>query len=500
MKNPVVFINRERILFDRSIMIYGHFLEHFHRQIYGGVYDPGSRFADEDGFRTDVIEALKQIKTPVIRWPGGCFVSSYRWEKGVGNERTPYFDKAWRVEDSNSFGTDEFVKLCGKIGCEPYICTNAGTGTEEESGNWMEYCNLKNEGEFAKKRINNGFPEPHNVKFWSVGNENYGGWEIGAKGAAEWGRFVAESAKILKHIDPSCSLSAAANTDLDWNINLLKTSNQYLDWISVHSYWDAVGEENRLSSYEKCMAYTSRTGSSIKNIRGILTAMGLENRIKIAFDEWNLRSWYHPKTHTIEQGLTMEDYLIPRNKNDDNSSYTMADAVFSACFLNECLRNADIVGMANFAPAVNTRGAIFTHDDGIVKRSTYHVFHMFANLVGDRIIDSWVKDGEKYKAENEEVDCLDIAAALDSSSGNITVSAVNKHDSQSKKLTVNSGEYGNVTVTTLSGGSRDDYNDIGRELVKPYNNTAVYPLDNSSFAAELPAHSVNIITFSPECN
>ena len=181
--NPsmIVHVNPKRALFERNPLIYGHFLEHFHRQIYDGIFDPQSPFADEDGFRTDVIEALKNIQTPIIRWPGGCFVSSYNWKKAVGKERTAVFDKAWRVEDPNTFGTDEFIKLCRKIDCEPYICTNAGSGTEEEMSDWVEYCNLENEGEFAKMRIKNGNKEPYNVRYWSIGNENYGAWEIGAK-------------------------------------------------------------------------------------------------------------------------------------------------------------------------------------------------------------------------------------------------------------------------------------------------------------------------------
>lgn len=121
-----------RIIGKRSELLYGHFLEHFHRQIYGGVYDPGSPLSDEDGMRRDVIDALRKIKVPILRWLGGCFVSSYHWKDGVGKERRPSFDKAWRVEESNAFGTDEFVRLCRKIGCEPYICTNAGTGDAEE--------------------------------------------------------------------------------------------------------------------------------------------------------------------------------------------------------------------------------------------------------------------------------------------------------------------------------------------------------------------------------
>ena len=165
------------------------------------VYDPGNPLSDEDGLRTDVLSAMRKIHVPILRWPGGCFVSSYHWKDGVGEERVPLFDKAWRVEEPNTFGTDEYIQMCRKIGCEPYICTNAGPGTAEEMSDWVEYCNLENEGQYAKQRIANGYEEPHKVKYWSIGNENYGWWEIGAKDEKEWGRLTLEAAKMMKHVD-----------------------------------------------------------------------------------------------------------------------------------------------------------------------------------------------------------------------------------------------------------------------------------------------------------
>ena len=166
-------VNHQRVIGKRDPMIYGHFLEHFHRQIYGGIYEPDSPFADEQGMRKDVMEALKRISPAVVRWPGGCYVSAYHWKDGVGPERQPAYDKAWRVEESNRFGTDEFMNFCDKIGAEPYICTNAGTGTPEEMSDWVEYCNLPDQGKWARARISNGHPQPYGVKYWSIGNENY---------------------------------------------------------------------------------------------------------------------------------------------------------------------------------------------------------------------------------------------------------------------------------------------------------------------------------------
>lgn len=492
-------VHPERVFGKRSEMLYGHFIEHFHRQIYGGVYDPGSPLADEDGFRKDVIDAMRKIKVPILRWPGGCFVSSYNWKKAVGPNRTPMFDKSWRVEDPNTFGTDEYVKMCRKIGCEPYICTNAGTGSPEEMSDWLEYCNLDHEGEFARWRIANGCREPHKVRYWSIGNENYGGWELGAKTVDEWGRLVLESAKLMKRVDPDAELSAAALSDLNWNVNLLNHCAQHLDWISIHKYWDMMPQVNSFADYEGVMAFTDDLDTDIRKVRGLLTAMGLEKKIKIAYDEWNLRSWHHPNVHTIRQGRTPEEYIKPRDLNDRNQDYTMADAVFSACFMNTLNRNCDIVGMANFAPIVNTRGCIFTHPDGIVLRSTYHVFDLFVNYLGDEILDQWTQESETMQVKRKyggtvEVPVLDVLSTRRTRDNVIAVSAVNKHPSESRVFslhlegTISAQEY---RVITVNGESTESYNDVDVNGVTLTEGQWI-PV-NGELAVSLDPHSVNII-------
>ena len=152
------------------------------------------------------------------------------------------------------------------------------------------------------------------------------------KDEKEWGRLTLEAAKMMKHVDPCTELSAAALTDIDWNVNLLKNCGQFLDWISIHEYWDPIHETNDGADYDACMAYTADIGHSVRKVKGLLEAFGLEKKIRIAFDEWNLRQWYHPKVHCIEQGVTKEEYVVPRDDNDINSQYTMADAVFTASF------------------------------------------------------------------------------------------------------------------------------------------------------------------------
>jgi len=483
-------INKDRPLATRDLMIYGHFLEHFHRQIYGGVFDPGNPESNEEGFRMDVIDAMKKIKAPIIRWPGGCFVSAYDWKEGVGKNREPVFDKAWRVEEPNTFGTDEYAELCRLIGSEMYICSNAGTGNAEAMSDWLEYMNL-NIGKFARQRKENGHPDPYGVRYFSIGNENYGSWEIGAKEQHEWARLVTESAKMLKRVDPGVQLTAAALDDPAWTMELLENAGPYLDWVSIHQYWDAIHTTNAHANYEQAMAYTDDLDRSVKKVEGLLRALGLEERIHIAFDEWNLQGWYHPGIHNIPPEADESKWLTPRDENDDNSQYTMTDAVFTACVLNMFLRHADSVRMANFAPSVNTRGLIFTHKDGIVLRSTYHVFDLFVNAMGETVVDSWIPappmmDCVDRFGARKTVPVLDSVATV-RSDGRLAVSLVNKHASE--PLTVDIEAFGKGgTLYTVSGDSIDAYNDV--ETPDRIKVTEMMAEKDEPIA--LPPHSVSV--------
>lgn len=474
-----IICSRKQLVGKADKMLFGHFLEHFHRQIYSGVFDPSSSFADEDGFREDVLDALRRIRTPIIRWPGGCFVSAYHWQDGVGKTRVPTYDKVWRVEESNRFGTDEFVKLCRKIGCEPYICTNAGTGAAEEMSDWVEYCNLRDMGRYAKQRIENGFPDPHRVRYWSIGNENWGGHELGAKEAQEWGRLVRESAKMMLRVDPTIELSAASIPDIDWNRYLLRDAGQYLDWISIHGYWGNTENGTVPDSYDTVVLYTGEDVSgSIDRVRACLTAVGLEKKIKIAYDEWNLRGWYHPnlmngwdrdRLRIEDEAFYRDEVIGQRDKNDVNSIYTMADAVFSASFLNTCLRNCDLVRMACFSPVVNTRGAIFTHPDGIVLRPQYFVFELYAGLLKDAVLRFWTQDvptiSGHAQGETKTVDAVDVVVTCDGDG--YAVSAVNKDPAaeQTIELQFLEDTPREMRMHTLNGSSPDAYNDVGRTQV-----------------------------------
>ncbi|MCY3867043.1 MAG: alpha-N-arabinofuranosidase [Chloroflexi bacterium] len=496
MMNQQAILNilPDRIDGRRDPMIFGHFLEHFHRQVYGGVYDPGSHLSDENGFRRDVIEALRKIRTPVIRWPGGCFVSAYPWKKGVG-ERVPYYDKAWRVEEPNSFGTDEFVRLCREVGAEPFICTNAGTGSPEDMSDWVEYCNLEI-GEWAAQRRSNGHDQPYNVRYWSIGNENYGAWEMGAKTADEWARLALESAKMMKRVDHRIELAIASIPDLDWNAAVLREAGHLLDWISIHGYWSRASDEGVFEpGYDNLIARAFEPEERIVNVKHILGSLGYLGELRIAFDEWNLRGWCHPKF----MAFGAADHAL-MDANDINSNYNMADAVFSACFLNSCLRHCDVVGMANFSPAVNTVGAIFTHADGIVLRPTYHVFDLFANHTYEEILHSALRTPSFDVAVEEDtatsVPHLDTVVTRDSATGRVGITLVNLHGADAITCRIrglDASNFSEATMRTVNGDAVDAYNDVDQPDAVSISESPLSIGDATDIAVECPPHSVTVL-------
>ncbi len=472
-------------------MLFGQFIEHFHRQVYGGIFEPGSPLSDETGFRQDVVEALKELNIPIVRWPGGCFVSAYHWINGVGSDRQPYYDKAWHVEDPNTFGTAEYVAWCRKIGAEPYICTNAGTGTPEEMSDWVEYCNL-NVGKFGRMRVSHGYKEPFDVKYWSIGNENWGGHEMGAKTVEEWGPLVRESGKLMINTDSNIKLFAAALPNENWTIPLLKTAGYLLDYVSIHGYWSWLDNNKKPLSYPNCMTLTTEPESDILHTIDMLERTGFRGKIKIAFDEWNLRGWYHPGIGN-PKALDLE----ARNLNDDNSVYTMADAVFAACFLNSCLRRCEDVEIACFSPIVNVRGALFVHPEGIVKRPTFHVFKLYSDLLEKNCLPIEL-NSETLTVGKKTTPKLDAIVTTNDAQDKFTIVLVNKDPENNVKASLNWEKMlGNapqkLNATILSGQSPDDYNDVGNENNVVPEETILEIEDN---LISLPAHSIVFIRCS----
>ena len=479
-----------------SRMVFGGFLEHFDHQIYGGVFDPGSPLSDYQGFRMDVVEALRELRVPVIRWPGGCFASGYHWRDGVGRSRRPSDDMAWGVREPNTFGTDEFVEFCRSVGCEPYICNNAGNGTIEEMRDWVEYCNGA-QGEMADLRRAGGHPEPLDVRIWSIGNENWGGHEIGTKTKEEWGGLVRDAAKAMRAADPDIELTAAALPDRQWTLPLLEAAGEYLDLISIHFYWIPNWGELHKPSYLDCIMESEGPEALISDAVSVLDEAGYRHRIKIAVDEWNLRSWHHPGFPR----KTVQDYDDPevaklvdaRDRSLDPTQYTMADALFAASFLNACLRHAEDVGTANIAPIVNTTGPLYVHPGGIVKRTSFHALAMYANLLGSHVGRTEVSAGLLVNG-TRFVPVVDAIATVDEAGGAWSIALVNRHPSEPMDCTLVLGDHlptGAFDATVLAGDSPDAYNDIDHPgRVVPERTR----LEFRDGLTKLPPHSLSIVT------
>jgi len=481
-----------------SPMIFGGFIEHFHRQIYGGLFEPGSPLSDERGFRKDVIAAMKELKLSVVRWPGGCFASGYHWKDGVGKKRKAVADPVWGVTDLNTFGTDEFVEWCRLVGCQPYICTNAGNGTPEEMAQWVEYCNAT-KGEYAELRKAGGHVKPLNVRYWSIGNENWGAHEIGAKRPEKWGPLVRRSAELMRAVDPRIKLAAAGTPRRNWTLPLLEAAGKNLDYVAVHRYWLGYWRRNAMPDYLSCIMLSEGPEQTISAVVGILAEAGCRGRVKIAFDEWNLRGWHHPgfprKKAVDPNDKSAAELIARRDINAVAKQYTMADALFSASFLNACLRHCQDVGMANIAPIVNTRGPLYVYPKGIVKRTTFHVLAMYANLLENRV-GRFRAQASPLVRGKQSIPVVDAVVTTDESGKNWSIALVNRHPGQSAACTVKMGDLlldGRFDATVLAGDSPEAYNDVehpGR--VAPERKKVAF----TKGVTDLPPHSLTIVRIS----
>ena len=483
-----------------SRMIFGGFIEHFTGQIYGGLFEPGSPLSDERGFRKDVIAAMKELKLSVVRWPGGCFASGYHWKDGVGKTRKGVADPVWGVTDNNTFGTDEFVQWCRLVGCQPYICTNAGNGTPEEMAQWVEYCNADT-GQYAELRKAGGHEKPLNVKYWSIGNENWGGHEIGAKTPRQWGPLVLKSAELMRSVDPGIKLAAAATPNRGWTVPLLEAAGKNLDYVAVHQYWLGYWAKNAMPDYLTCIMHSEGPEKTISNVIAILADTGFRGRIKIAFDEWNLRGWHHPgfprKRAVDPNDKAAADLIARREINAIAKQYTMADALFSASFLNACLRHCDDVEMANIAPIVNTRGPLYVYPGGIVKRTTFHVLSMYANLLESRVAKFDVQGDELAKG-NKSPGPVDVIVTADESGKRWSIALINRQADQPADCTVKLGGRpldGEFDATVLAGDSPDAFNDVEHpQRVAPEKRKARF----SKGVIDLPPHSLTVVRGSAQ--
>ena len=495
---------RIKIDIDRTIgevnkNIYGNFVEHLGRCVYGGIYDKGSPLSDENGFRKDVLEAVKGLNVSITRYPGGNFVSNYHWLDGVGPERIPRLELAWARMETNEFGTNEFVEFAREIGTEPYFAVNMGTGTIEEAQRWVEYCNVKEGPYYAELRKKHGYPEPHNIKYWSLGNEMDGFWQMGHLNSEDYSKKAREAAKLMRLTDPSIKFIAAGssnyrpNADPDeWNATILHELRDVVDYIALHIY---VGNPD--NNYYNFLSTPQVMEQRTRVVKGmILEEMHKANRrnrdpIYIAWDEYNV--WYRARTSESMKGTrALEEH------------YNLEDALVIAGFLNVFVRNADIVKMANMAQLVNVIAPIFTSETGMFKQTIYYPLELFANNVHGTSLDVFVDcdtyDTEEFfiglgesKTKQSNVPYLDVSATYND--GEVILCVVNRHkdDIISTDIICQTGYFsGNFQVYEVNGPDIKSKNDFGTETVKTIKKPDI-KAKGSTLTYSFPPHSFTMM-------
>ncbi|TVR85105.1 MAG: alpha-N-arabinofuranosidase [Trueperaceae bacterium] len=424
-----VSIDPLRVIAPIDPNLFGGFAEHLGRCIYGGIYEPGSPMADADGVRTDVLAALRRLRISVVRYPGGNFVSGYRWRDGVGpeEERKARMELAWHDVEPNTFGTNEFVAFCRKLGAEPYLAVNAGDGDMREARDWVEYCNGTKDTALVKLRKRHGFEAPHVVRYWGIGNEVDGPWQIGFKTPEEYARTYTEFAKVMKWTDPSIELLAAGVSlwDRHWveRVQLLmEHAPTLIDYMAIHWYVGNSRERGyRDDDFASYMAISEKLEDMLSGTRGILRAMRsalkLERDIPIAVDEWNV--WYR----VFNEGKLEE-------------TYDLADALVVAMHFNAFFRHAASVKMANIAQIVNVIAPIMTTPEGLVLQATFHPFELYASTAGDTALDVFWDGATFSTPEFDALRVLDVSATVDRARKQLAVYLVNRSLEETQSTTI----------------------------------------------------------------
>ena len=433
--------------------LFGGFVEHLGRCVYGGLYDEGSPRSDERGFRTDVLALLRDLRLGVLRWPGGNFVSNYHWTDGIGpkDERPRRPDLAWGGEEPNTFGTDEFLAYCAELGTSPYICLNMGTGTLAEALAWVEYCNDARNTEWAARRRANGRDEPYGVRYWALGNEMYGPWQVGMMTADEYVREAARWARAIRMLDPGAKLVGCGETGLtDWDAVVTDGLAGLVDYHSIHiytgsdDYWTNVLQPHQA---ERAIAATAALIDRAAYLKGTVA------KPAIAYDEWNV--WYRSMPEDTGRGDLAE-------------RYTFDDAIAVATYLNIFVRHCDRVKMANLAQLVNAIAPVVTTDTAAGVQPIYYPFLLHARAALDEAADVRV-DGPRVSpdlpagasrwphriADLGPFSLVDAAASVSTDRRSLAVTLVNRAPDAADDASLVLRDFaflGPATVTTLTVG------------------------------------------------
>lgn len=498
---------KSKMIVDKSFKIaevdkriYGSFIEHLGRAVYNGIYQPGHPSADEDGFRKDVMELVKELDVPIIRYPGGNFVSNFYWEDSVGpkNERKKRLDLAWRTLETNEIGLGEFDKWLKKVNSQMMMAVNLGTRGISDALNLLEYCNLDTDTYYSNLRKSHGIKEPYNVKVWCLGNEMDGPWQTGHKTAYEYGRLAAETAKAMKVMDPSIELVSCGSSNVEmptfpeWEAVSLEESYDYVDYISLHNYYG--NAENDTEDY---FAKTQDMETFIHTVTATCDYIKAKKRSKktlnLSFDEWNV--WFHAMASDNEEMEKRPWQIAPHLLED---IYDFEDAILVGLILITFLKHADRLKMACLAQLVNVIAPIMTENDGGAWKQTIFYPFLHASKYGRGVALKPVVSTQVHDTKNHcDVTDIESIAVYNEEKEEVTIFAVNRNVKEDVLFEGDVRGFEGYTVKEYLCMEQDDMkavNGLGTERVAPYQKTE-YTLDNGKFTTIMKKCSWNVIRF-----
>ncbi|MBN9182597.1 MAG: alpha-N-arabinofuranosidase, partial [Microbacterium sp.] len=413
-----------------DLRLFGSFVEHLGRCVYDGIYEPGHPRADEDGFRQDVIELVRELGVSTIRYPGGNFVSGYRWEDGVGprEERPRRLDLAWHSTETNEVGLDEFSVWLRKVGSDLMYAVNLGTRGVEAALDVLEYANIRSGTMLSDQRVANGTPEPHDIRMWCLGNEMDGPWQLGHGTAQDYAQLAGKTARAMRQIDPGLELvvcgssGAGMPTFGEWERVVLQETYDEVDFISCHAYYEP--HDGDLGSFLASAVDMDRFIDSVVATADHVKALRRSDKtISISFDEWNV--WYQSRYHDVEKITDIETWPVAPRLLED--SYSVLDGVVVGSLLISLLRHADRVTSASLAQLVNVIAPIMTEPGGPAwRQTTFFTFAVTSALARGRTLELKL-DGPAYDtALYGSVPLVDAVATHDPETSSTAVFLVNR--------------------------------------------------------------------------
>nr|WP_321457808.1 alpha-N-arabinofuranosidase [uncultured Cohaesibacter sp.] len=456
--------------------LYGSFIEHLGRAVYTGIYEPGHATADEQGFRQDVIDLVKELDVPVVRYPGGNFVSAYNWEDGIGprEDRPVRLDLAWHTSESNQIGIHEFADWAKKADTEMMLAVNLGSRGLDEARAFLEYVNHPGGSYWSDLRKKNGREEPWNVKLWCLGNEMDGPWQIGQKTAAEYGRTAFETAKAMRAFDKSIELvvcgSSSPNmaTYPEWEYTVLDYTYDSVDYISLHMYFD-----NHEQNTKNFLAKSLLLDNYIETISSVIKTIKAKKRSKkdvyISFDEWNV--WYHSAEQ--DKAILEGNQGWPHAPALLEDIYDFADVLVVGCILNSFIRRSDVVKVGCLAQLVNVIAPIMTVEGGPAWRQTTYYPYLFASKYGRGTALDLAVSVDGYETDfAKNVPFLDASGVVTEEDGGLTFFLVNRHETEALdvELSLEGFTHKSVAMDKILGGFKLD-------LVNGPEGEPVAPLD-----------------------